>query len=114
MEETAMARKPTDMVQLKVRLPETLRWQMEHAAKQNDRSMNAEIVARLNRSLQRDEDKIEGVAEALLASLDPAIVDKMMEIVSERLARDYDFAAEKEAQREEAELAKQEKDKGSK
>jgi hypothetical protein len=75
-----MARKPTDMVQLKVRLPETLRWQMEYAAKQNDRSMNAEIVARLSRSLRRDEDKIEDVAEALVAGLDDAIVDKVVEI----------------------------------
>jgi hypothetical protein len=86
-----MARKPTDMVQLKVRLPETLRWHMEYAAKQNDRSMNAEIVARLSRSLQRDEDKIEDVAEALIAGLDDAIVDKVVEIFTRD--RDADLVA---------------------
>jgi hypothetical protein len=109
-----VARKPTDTVQLKVRLPEALRRDMEYAAARNNRSMNAEIVARLGRSLREDEDKIEGAAEALLAGLDPAIVDKMLSIVSARLAEDFDYDASEEAQREEAELARQEKEKGSK
>jgi hypothetical protein len=38
----------------------------------------------------------------------------MLSIVSARLAEDFDYDASEEAQREEAELARQEKEKGSK
>jgi predicted HicB family RNase H-like nuclease len=48
-----MVRKPTDTIQLKVRMSETLRRQMEDAAVRNGRSMNAEIVARLGNSIQK-------------------------------------------------------------
>lgn len=50
-----MARKPTDQVQLKLRFDEKLRRKLAGAAAKNDRSMNSEIVARLEQSL-RDED----------------------------------------------------------
>jgi len=42
-----VARKLTDTVKLQVRLSERLRRRLEQAAKHSDRSMNAEIVARL-------------------------------------------------------------------
>jgi hypothetical protein len=51
----AVARKPTDTVQLKLRFPERLRRQLEREAAKNERSMNAEIVERLKQSFRRDD-----------------------------------------------------------
>lgn len=50
-----MARKLTDTVKLQVRLSERLRRRLEQAAKDNEQSMNTEIVSRLDESLQREE-----------------------------------------------------------
>lgn len=50
-----MPRKPTEQVQLKLRFDEKLRRRLAGAAAKNDRSMNSEIIARLEQSL-RDED----------------------------------------------------------
>ena len=49
-----MARKPTDEVQLKLRFNERLRRRLERAASQNARSMNAEIVERLEQSFRQE------------------------------------------------------------
>ena len=49
-----MARKPTDEVQLKLRFSETLRRRLERVAARNNRSMNTEIIHRLEESLARD------------------------------------------------------------
>jgi hypothetical protein len=46
-------RKPTDQVQLKLRFDERLRRKMEDAAARNDRSLNSEIIARLEQSMMR-------------------------------------------------------------
>jgi hypothetical protein len=48
-----MARKRTDVVKLQLRLPEALRRNLSQAAKNNRRSMNAEIVSRLDESILR-------------------------------------------------------------
>ena len=48
-----MARRPTEIVQLKLRFPEALRRNLSQAAKNNRRSMNAEIVSRLDESFLR-------------------------------------------------------------
>jgi Arc-like DNA binding domain len=45
-----MARKPTDQVHLKLRFTERLRKQIEQAAAHNNRSMNEEIIRRLEES----------------------------------------------------------------
>lgn len=50
-----MARKPTEIVPLMLRLRESLRHRLEQVAKQADRSMNAEIVDRLEKSFSRDD-----------------------------------------------------------
>src|SRR5262245_45435340 len=47
-----MARKPTDEVQLKLRFSEALRRQLERVAARNNRSMNAEIIHRLEMSFR--------------------------------------------------------------
>jgi len=48
-------RKKTDIVQLKVRLTEELRKRLEMAAKNDERSLNSEIVVRLAKSFQSEE-----------------------------------------------------------
>src|SRR5262249_59654340 len=50
-----MARKPTDMVQLKLRLPEAVRCRLEREAQRNNRSMNTEIIHRLRRTFAIDD-----------------------------------------------------------
>jgi hypothetical protein len=50
-----MARKPTDTVQLKLRFSEALRRRLERAAAREGRSMNAEIIHRLERTLAIDD-----------------------------------------------------------
>ena len=50
-----MARKPTDIVQLKLRFPESLRRQLARLARENRRSMNTEIIFRLHDSVAASE-----------------------------------------------------------
>ena len=52
-----MARKPTDEVQLKLRFDEKLRRRLAREAERKDRSMNAEIVLRLESSFQQEDTK---------------------------------------------------------
>ena len=47
-----MARKPDEMISLKLRFPERLRKQIEKAAAQSERSMNSEIIYLLQQALQ--------------------------------------------------------------
>jgi len=103
-----MVRKPSDISQLKVRLPERLRRNIESEAATHDRSMNAEIVSRLERSFQKDEDRLQEVAEVLLAGLDRALVERMLTIRLEQEAEDTDWGAAQQAYREEIELRAQE------
>ena len=49
-----MARKSTDIVKLQLRFSEAMRWRLERAATRNNRSMNTEIIHRLQESLARD------------------------------------------------------------
>jgi hypothetical protein len=54
-ERGTMARKPTDMVQLKLRFSEALRRRLEREAARNNRSMNTEIIHRLEESFRQHE-----------------------------------------------------------
>jgi hypothetical protein len=65
-----MARKPTDPVQLKLRFNEKLRKRIERAAAHNDRSMNDEIIRRLEDSF-RDGDILTTVKQTIQATLSP-------------------------------------------
>jgi hypothetical protein len=60
-----VTRKPTDLVQLKLRFDERLRKRIERAANHNECSMNAEIIKRLEQSFEQvDEiEKIFGGAD---------------------------------------------------
>ena len=49
-----MPRKPSETVQLKLRFPERLRVRIEAEAEKSERSMNAEIVHRLEQSFEGD------------------------------------------------------------
>jgi predicted DNA-binding ribbon-helix-helix protein len=51
-----MARKPTDEVQLKLRFSEALRKKLDRAADQGERSLNAEIIHRLEHSFTDEAD----------------------------------------------------------
>jgi hypothetical protein len=50
-----MRRKPSETVQLKLRFPERLRVRIEAEAEKSERSMNAEIVHRLEQSFEGDD-----------------------------------------------------------
>jgi hypothetical protein len=73
-EKHVMARKPTDEVQLKLRFDEKLRRRLARAAERKDRSMNAEIVLRLESSFQQED--TEQLFERALA----AIVEDVQDI----------------------------------
>jgi hypothetical protein len=62
-----MARKPTDEVQLKLRFDEKLRRRLARKAERNDRSMNAEIVLRLESSFRQED--TEQLFERALAAI---------------------------------------------
>lgn len=51
----APRRKPTDIVAVKLRMPESLRLLLEKAAAGHDQSMNSEIVRRLTESFRAPE-----------------------------------------------------------
>jgi len=78
-----MARKLTDTVQLKVRLSEALRREMEDAAARRGRSMNAEIVARLESSVLKNKDAITELAKMLLDSVPDNVRQRMIELMSQ-------------------------------
>jgi hypothetical protein len=74
-----MARKPTETVKLQLRLSEAIRRRLERAASANHRSMNAEIVHRLEQSLKRDEEP-EGVRDAMNEGM-LKVIDVAAEVV---------------------------------
>ena len=76
-----MARKRTDTIKLQLRLPEGLRRRIERSAENNKHSMNAEILARLEASFEKeDREKLieETVRKTLeIAAPDPALFTRM-------------------------------------
>jgi hypothetical protein len=69
-----VARKQSDTVQLKLRFPEKLRLRIEGAAERNQRSMNSEIVHRLEQSFEKG-DRLADL-EAIAQRAATAVVDK--------------------------------------
>jgi len=81
-----MARKSkrwSQRAELKLRLPEALRYSLEYAAKERGDSMNSEIVKRLTASFQyKDNDPAtKVVARSLLTWLPDEVVNEMVETV---------------------------------
>ncbi len=78
-------RKPTDKVQLPVRMLEMLRADLEKSAKVNGVSLNAEVVARLQHSLLEDEAQRNHEAlRDLLNSLKEMLINQQRELVELR------------------------------
>lgn len=75
-----MARKPTELRPIMTRIPEGLRHRLERVAAKNDRSMNAEIIHRLEQSFER-EDRAAEHAELIRQ------VTQAATVASENLAR---------------------------
>jgi Arc-like DNA binding domain len=77
-------RKPADTVQLKLRFPERLRRRIEAAAAKNQRSMNLEIVGRLERSFQHEDEaeRSRKVARETVAELVPSVVHAMERVLN--------------------------------
>ena len=55
-----MSKKPSQIVQVKVRMREDLRRKIEHAAQKNGFTVNAEILRRLDQTFDVTLDKLEG------------------------------------------------------
>src|SRR5262245_64096 len=64
------APKPTDTVQLRVRVSESLRLRLEYESKQRNRSLNSEIVSRLQQTLLSEASVDAIMASALFEALD--------------------------------------------
>jgi hypothetical protein len=103
-----------EVVQIGVRLEEELRRRLERVASQRGQSMNAEIVERLRRSFQSDEDKTTLIARAIIDTY-PDIADRIEEIFEEGRRDDYladlgqEMEDEKRLEREMAERAERER-----
>jgi Arc-like DNA binding domain len=67
--------------QIKVRLPEALRWRLESEARSHGHSMNVEIVRRLRDSFLARDNPTRLVAEALVEKLDDGTLEEMVDIV---------------------------------
>ena len=74
-----MARKPTDTVQLKLRFSEALRRRLEREAARQDRSLNSEIISRVEQSFQK-RDESELTASTLRAAFGGATGDLLRAI----------------------------------
>ena len=75
-----MARKPADPVKLNLRFTEALRLRLEKQATRNNRSMNEEIVRRLEESFTKED---------MMQNLE-ALADKLAEKVSNVVIRQGD------------------------
>jgi hypothetical protein len=75
------ARKAMEMVPTMLRMRESLRKRLERAAERNDRSMNAEMVDRLERSL-RDEELLTKISNQLATMEEKQAA--MMEVLVEK------------------------------
>jgi hypothetical protein len=78
-----MVRKSQELRPVMTRIPEGLRRRLEREAKQNRCSMNAEIVARLEASFQREDEKEmikRATQEAVKSSAGAAVVMTLSEL----------------------------------
>jgi hypothetical protein len=74
--------------QLKVRLPEVLRSELERAAVKTGWSMNQEIVSRLIASFREPGQTAKTIAVALLNELDDQVIAEMVGIYMQERAED--------------------------
>jgi hypothetical protein len=74
------SRRTLNTAQLKVRLPEVLRRELESAAAKTGWSMNSEILERLGKSFRATDPTQKIIATALLNNLDDDVVHEMVRI----------------------------------
>jgi hypothetical protein len=75
-ERRRMVRKPTDTAHLNLRYPEALRRRLERAAKNGGRSMNSEIIERLEQSFRREDfEKFQDAKNLFLLKIVDAFAD---------------------------------------
>jgi hypothetical protein len=74
-----MVRKGQELRPVMTRIPEGLRRRLEREAEQNRRSMNAEIIHRLEQSFQRQDQK-EMINAAVKSSAGAAVVKTLYEL----------------------------------
>jgi hypothetical protein len=95
-----MARKPNDMVQLKLRFSERLRRRLVREAKKNGVSLNTEIVNTLERAFHQSDDVIRARAQMFAEALGDDIANEIAKYVeNKRAATDreiYDYAVKPE------------------
>jgi hypothetical protein len=82
-----MVRKPTDMVQLKLRFPEALRRRLEREAKRHGHSLNTEIVMILEGAF-RESDAIQERAKAIAEALGDEIVGTFVDRIIKQASED--------------------------
>jgi hypothetical protein len=83
-------RKKTDIVGLKLRLRESLRARIEAAAKAQERSLNNEVIARLEQSFDRESltrlrDNVEKGLDAIMVQNERR--EKLLELESQKFRR---------------------------
>jgi hypothetical protein len=82
-----MARKLTDTVKLQLRFSESLRRLLEREAARNNRSMNTEIVHRLQLSIHKSQDSMTELAKMALDSLPNDARDRVIQLIGEETKR---------------------------
>jgi hypothetical protein len=80
------------LAQLKVRLPEELRRDLEYAAGYAGHSMNTEIVRRITESFHKFH-RTKLIARALVRELDDAIIDEIIRLRGNTDTKDEDVMA---------------------
>jgi Arc-like DNA binding domain len=74
--ENRMSKKPSQIVQVKVRMREDLRRKIEHAAQKNGLTVNAEILRRLDQTFDVTLDKLEGSVATLSSRFEEQAVEQ--------------------------------------
>ena len=77
-------RKPTDIVNIKVRCIEALRARLEHEAKKNQRSLNGEIVYRMGASFGAEGVALAGQFEEAEKEIQKKLQEIVAQLVQER------------------------------
>jgi hypothetical protein len=80
-------RKPTDIVQLKLRLPEWLRRNIERNARKSGRSLNGELVHQLQKAYTQTENDLQKVAEAAAQKAADDVFERFAQVADERWAQ---------------------------
>jgi Arc-like DNA binding dprotein len=82
--ESDMARKPQELRPVMTRIPEALRRRLERAAERNNRSMNTEIIHRLEESFAIEAAEAAGAA----AAAQDAKLDKIVALLLAQQSKD--------------------------